>query len=413
MKSLVYSDKRILHPMKRVDFDPDGERNPQNRGKSGYVRISWDEALDIVAKEINRAEARARARLDHLPDVVAPPVGQRRLLPQLADALRQPDRLHPRGRQPRQLGGLVLGRDAPLRQARCASACRRATAGSRTACKEAEMIVFWSCDPGEHQRRLCGLRGHPAPPVGEGARHRVRAHRPALQPDGAAARRALDSRSARRPTRRWPRRSCTSGSPKASTTRTTWPPAPPASTSGKAYLLGETDGVPKTPEWQEAGDRRAGQGRARAGPQVGRQEGLPRRRHDRRRLRRRRPRRDRCAVGALHGHDDGDAGLGQAGRQHRQPRRSARRWTCTSISPAMPTAASPATCSGPATRCNNYQRMPHILTMNPVKQMVPRQQLPDAIINGEATGYLWDGMSPGDPVRALQLPDAGLFARST
>lgn len=54
LKSLVYSDKRILYPMKRVDFDPDGERNPQGRGKSGYIRISWDEALRIVAKEINR-----------------------------------------------------------------------------------------------------------------------------------------------------------------------------------------------------------------------------------------------------------------------------------------------------------------------------------------------------------------------
>ncbi len=53
-KSLVYSSSRLLHPMKRVDFDPAGERNPQNRGKSGYVRISWDEALDIVAGEIKR-----------------------------------------------------------------------------------------------------------------------------------------------------------------------------------------------------------------------------------------------------------------------------------------------------------------------------------------------------------------------
>jgi len=35
-----------------------------------------------------------------------------------------------------------------------------------------------------------------------------------------------------------------------------------------------------------------------------------------------------------------------------------------------------------ANAVNNYQRMPHILTMNPVKQMVPRQELPDAIING-------------------------------
>ncbi len=53
-KSLVYSKERNLYPMKRVDFDPNGERNPQNRGTSGYERISWDEALDIVAGEIKR-----------------------------------------------------------------------------------------------------------------------------------------------------------------------------------------------------------------------------------------------------------------------------------------------------------------------------------------------------------------------
>ncbi len=53
-RSRVYSKNRILYPMKRVDFDPNGERNPQNRGKSGYVRISWDEALTIVSSEIKR-----------------------------------------------------------------------------------------------------------------------------------------------------------------------------------------------------------------------------------------------------------------------------------------------------------------------------------------------------------------------
>ena len=36
----LYSDDRIKYPMKRVDFDPNGERNPQNRGKSAYERIS-------------------------------------------------------------------------------------------------------------------------------------------------------------------------------------------------------------------------------------------------------------------------------------------------------------------------------------------------------------------------------------
>ena len=53
-KSIVYSPDRLLYPMKRVDFDPNGERNPQNRGKSGYVRISWDEAIKIVTDEIKR-----------------------------------------------------------------------------------------------------------------------------------------------------------------------------------------------------------------------------------------------------------------------------------------------------------------------------------------------------------------------
>ena len=55
-KSMVYSPDRILTPMRRVDFDPDGERHPENRGKSGYVPISWDEALGLVAGEIKRVK---------------------------------------------------------------------------------------------------------------------------------------------------------------------------------------------------------------------------------------------------------------------------------------------------------------------------------------------------------------------
>ena len=55
-KSMVYSPDRILYPMKRKDFDPKGERNHRNRGKSEYERISWDEALDMVAGEIKRVK---------------------------------------------------------------------------------------------------------------------------------------------------------------------------------------------------------------------------------------------------------------------------------------------------------------------------------------------------------------------
>jgi molybdopterin guanine dinucleotide-containing S/N-oxide reductase-like protein len=55
-KNRVNSPNRTMYPLKRVDWDPNGERNPQSRGKSKYVRISWDEATDIVATEIRRIE---------------------------------------------------------------------------------------------------------------------------------------------------------------------------------------------------------------------------------------------------------------------------------------------------------------------------------------------------------------------
>ncbi len=61
-RSTIYSPARILTPLKRVDFNPAGRpgskgprgRNIHNRGISGYEPISWDEALDIVCDEIIR-----------------------------------------------------------------------------------------------------------------------------------------------------------------------------------------------------------------------------------------------------------------------------------------------------------------------------------------------------------------------
>lgn len=55
-RNRVYAADRIKYPMKRVDFDPNGNRNPQNRGVTGYVRISWDEATALVASELKRAK---------------------------------------------------------------------------------------------------------------------------------------------------------------------------------------------------------------------------------------------------------------------------------------------------------------------------------------------------------------------
>jgi trimethylamine-N-oxide reductase (cytochrome c) len=53
-KKHAFSRNRIPYPLKRADWDPQGERNPQNRGISKFERISWDEAIDIIASELQR-----------------------------------------------------------------------------------------------------------------------------------------------------------------------------------------------------------------------------------------------------------------------------------------------------------------------------------------------------------------------
>ena len=56
-KNRVYSKNRVKYPLKRIDWEPGGNPakiNPQNRGISKFVRISWEEALDIVESELRR-----------------------------------------------------------------------------------------------------------------------------------------------------------------------------------------------------------------------------------------------------------------------------------------------------------------------------------------------------------------------
>jgi len=52
-KKRAYSPNRVKYPLKRVDWSPEN-RNPQNRGKSPFIRITWEEALDIIVSEIKR-----------------------------------------------------------------------------------------------------------------------------------------------------------------------------------------------------------------------------------------------------------------------------------------------------------------------------------------------------------------------
>ena len=55
-KKRIYSPNRIKYPLQRVDWNPDGDRNTENRGRSKFKRISWDRATDIIAGEIKRIQ---------------------------------------------------------------------------------------------------------------------------------------------------------------------------------------------------------------------------------------------------------------------------------------------------------------------------------------------------------------------
>jgi trimethylamine-N-oxide reductase (cytochrome c) len=58
-KKHVYGPNRIKYPLQRVDWEPGGDPakiNTQNRGKSKFKRISWDDAASIIASEIKRVQ---------------------------------------------------------------------------------------------------------------------------------------------------------------------------------------------------------------------------------------------------------------------------------------------------------------------------------------------------------------------
>ena len=135
-KSIVYSPDRLLYPLKRIDFDPNGARNPQNRGKSGYVRISWAEAIKLVTDEIKRQKR------EYGPGAVAFSHGSHHTwgnvgyylsaLFRFANAVGM-TRIH---HNPDSWEGWYWGA-VHLGAIRCASANRRPTAPSSTVCRTA------------------------------------------------------------------------------------------------------------------------------------------------------------------------------------------------------------------------------------------------------------------------------------
>jgi trimethylamine-N-oxide reductase (cytochrome c) len=407
MKSVVYSDKRLLQPLKRVDFDPAGERNPQTRGKSGYVPISWDEALDIVAGEIKRQ------RRVHGPGAMTILHGSHHQWGNIGyylSALLRFGNLVGFTRMaanPDSWEGWYWG--AMHHWGHSQRVGIAGNYGTLADClQEAEQIVFWSSDP---ESTNGGYKGF------EGTQRRLWAKQLGIQfvhidPFYNPTAQLLGGR--------WIPIRPTTDPALAQAIMYVWVTEDlydkdyvERRTTGfdewRDHLLGKHDGVAKTPEWQE--------------PETGVPAQVVRA------LARQWARKKTYLAVGSQGSGLGGACRGATGAQ----------WArCMVMLLAMRGLGKPGINLGnleggapidhyfyfpgyadggisgdlqfTGNSVANYQRMPHVVTVNPVRQQIPKQQFPDAITKGEAVGYPWDGMGPEMQFVPFRYPTPG-FAR--
>lgn len=404
LKSVVYSEDRNLYPMKRVDFDPNGERNIQNRGKSDYVRISWDEALDIVTNEI------IRQKKVHGPGSLAIFHGSHQQFGNvgyyLSSLLRFGNllgftRVHP---NPDSWEGWYWGA-----QHHFGNSLRVGLPGFYSTVedclKEAEQIIFWSSDPESTNGVYGGFEGTQrrlwAKELGIDFIHIDPNLNPSAQLFGGRwipIRPGTDPALALAIMYVWIKEDLYDKEYVAS--RTT------GFDAWKSYVMGEKDGTPKSPEWQEA------------------ETGIPAR--DVRALARSwGNKKTYLSAGGL-GAGFGGAARNASGSQwarHMILLMAMQGWGKPGINfgnlqigtplehnfyfPGYAEGGISGELNFTASAINNYLRMPHVLTMNPVKQMIPRQRLPEAIIDGKCSGHLWDGASLESQFAPYEYPMPG------
>ena len=352
-KSIVYSPDRLLYPMKRVDFDPNGERNPQNRGKSGYVRISWEEAIKLVTDEIKRQKR------EYGPGCIAVSHGSHHTwgnigyylsaLFRFANAVGM-TRVH---HNPDSWEGWYWG--AVHHWGYTLRVGQSETYGTVEDClQNCDMIVSWAADPEIDLRLLRRAGRHRAPAVAQEpeARHQGRARRSLLQRDRAVPAGQMVRAEADHLGRDGDgdRLCVDQGRPLRQGLR--------EDPHGRLRQVEGLSARRRGRHRQDAGmagegNRRPGQGRARARPRMGQEARLSRARRLGQRPRRRLPQPDRHPVGARDGVPLGDAGARQARLQHGQPAMGHARSTSISISPATPKAACRATSKTPRCRSSS------------------------------------------------------------
>jgi trimethylamine-N-oxide reductase (cytochrome c) len=385
-KSMVYSRDRLLYPMKRVDFDPHGERNCQNRGISGYERISWDEALDIVAGQIRRVKK------EYGPGAILNGSGSHHTWGHLGYWLSSRLRFFntigftPVVHNPDSWEGWYWG--AMHHWGHSSRLGAPETYGTVEDClKHSEMVVFWSSDP-ESTSGVYGayegtIRRQWLKELGIKMVHidPFYNHTAALMGGKwLAPRPATGNALALAIAYVWITEALYDRQYVASRTV--------GFDKWKDYILGKEDGIPKTPEWQEnesniaAKDVRAlarEWGSKKTYLAAGGLQGFGSA--------------CRCATGnewarsmvclmAMQGL--GKPGVNMGCLQQGTP------LDTKFFFPGYAEGGLSGDIQGTAMAVNMYQRMPQLPTVNSVYQRVPRLKIPEAILDGHCEGYPTD-----------------------
>jgi molybdopterin guanine dinucleotide-containing S/N-oxide reductase-like protein len=403
-KSMIYSKDRLLNPMKRVDFDVNGERNPQNRGVSGYEAISWDEAFEMCATEIKRVRrdfgqgAVLSTRSSHHTwgNIGYYISANTRFMNSIGTTNTIPNPVSWEGWH----WGAMHHHGYSMRLG------QPETYGTVEDClKECEMIVFWSADPETTGGSYSAFEGTIRRQWIKESNIKVIHIDPFYNHTAAfmggkwiAPHPTTDPALGMAIAYVWITEDLYD---KEYVERLTvgfdvW----------KEYLLGEEDGIPKTPEWQEE------------------ETGVPAQ--------------DVRALAREWGSKKTYLGAGGWGNGHGGACRNATgtQWARTvTCLLAMQGMGKPGVNWGnmqwgtpvdtefyfpgyadggfsgdlehTAAAVNMYQRMPHLLTVNPSGQAIPRMNVTEAVLTGKTTGYPWTTKTVEGQFRQVKYPAAG------
>lgn len=383
MKSRVYSEDRIMYPMKRVDFDPNGNRNCQNRGVSEYERVSWEEALTIVTNEITRCKTEVG------PGAIGSLISAHHLWGNVGYHLSAAHRFwnlightyieH----NPESWEGWFWG--AMHHWGHSAYCGAGDPYGLVEDClKNAEMIVFWSSDPestgGCYAGNEGSIRRQWAKELGIDFVHIDPYHNHTVQALGGkwiAPRPGTSNALALAIAHVWIEEGLYDKNyvDRLTTGFDEW----------KAHILGEDGTEAKTPEWAEVecgvdahviralarkwGKTKTYLGAGGWGNSVGsanrHSTGVQ-------------WARSMVCLAAMQGL--GKPGSNMGNLQFGTP------LDFTFYFPGYVEGGISGDLEYTATAINNYQRMPHLMTTNSVKQRIPRLKFPDAILNGHCEG---------------------------